>query len=170
MRDKGAKRPASWKLHIDDGCMGGGESILYDRDITESEFNTICQENFLENQGVLHPRKNVFRYCVMAENNWEDTTGAAVGGKTGYAFTIAKNWMLTTRMEAANFMHELGHGLGLRPEETGFNGIDSWDYPHYYSCMNYIFLLTTYPIDYSDGSNGIGDFNDWGFIKLNIKE
>jgi len=29
MRDKGAKRPASWKLHIDDGCMGRGEAMNY---------------------------------------------------------------------------------------------------------------------------------------------
>ena len=29
MRDKGAKRAASGKLHIDDGCMGGGEAIDY---------------------------------------------------------------------------------------------------------------------------------------------
>ena len=28
-RYKGAKRAASWKLHIDDGCMGGGEAIDY---------------------------------------------------------------------------------------------------------------------------------------------
>ena len=29
MRDKRAKRAASGKLHIDDGCMGGGEAIDY---------------------------------------------------------------------------------------------------------------------------------------------
>ena len=68
-------------------------------------------------------------------------------------------------------MHELGHTLGLFqhvygaidnascnvPRQKGWN-----KYENYKSCMNYRCAWSL--IDYSDGSHGKGDFNDWTTI------
>lgn len=62
-------------------------------------------------------------------------------------------------------MHELGHALGLLPED--FRGIDSniesrSDYP---SVMNYN-RINAY--GYSDGDNSDNDYDDWGYIETNM--
>jgi len=74
-------------------------------------------------------------------------------------------------------MHEMGHNFGIRggnppgcdnrgciyPWRLGF-----WLYWNYKSCMNYRY---TYKIfDYSDGSHGIRDFDDWKEIDLTYFE
>jgi hypothetical protein len=69
------------------------------------------------------------------------------------------------------FMHELGHTLGIFWEtHNGCDNITSvypwlpgWSkYENYRSCMNYRYAWNL--IDYSDGSHGPGDFDDWGHI------
>jgi hypothetical protein len=68
-------------------------------------------------------------------------------------------------------MHELGHTFGLLASK--YRGIDNqgtekpyykefWQYLNYKSMMNYLY---TYSImDYSGGTHGKGDYNDWGNI------
>jgi hypothetical protein len=82
-------------------------------------------------------------------------------------------------------MHELGHSLGLNPSycegidnasHAGRNDlppikkwierIDSWRYWwNYQSVMNYQ-KLNMYYLDYSDGSHGLRDKDDWSYIDL----
>ena len=74
-------------------------------------------------------------------------------------------------------MHELGHHFSIRfgnplgcdnrgcvyPWRLGF-----WLFWNYKSCMNYRY---TYKIfDYSDGSHGVRDYDDWGAIDLTYFE
>ncbi len=76
---------------------------------------------------------------------------------------------------ASLLMHELGHNLGLF--EDDFGGIDNescnapwlsgyWKYANYKSCLNYRYSFSL--VDYSDGSHGINDFNDWEKIDLSF--
>jgi len=66
-------------------------------------------------------------------------------------------------------IHELGHTLGLFVDDHGGNDntvatwpftLQWWKYQNYKSCMNYRYTYRI--IDYSDGTHGKGDFNDWG--------
>jgi hypothetical protein len=76
---------------------------------------------------------------------------------------------------ASAIMHENGHLLGINGGNTA--GCDNrgtyfpwqkswWKWRHYQSCMNYGFVFQI--VDYSDGSNGKNDFNDWARIDLRL--
>ena len=77
-----------------------------------------------------------------------------------------------TIVYAGAIMHELGHTLGIFNSNTpGCDNKNSgmfkgeWlKYIRYKSCMNYHY--TYYFVDYSDGSNGKNDFDDWGRLDL----
>jgi hypothetical protein len=66
------------------------------------------------------------------------------------------------------FMHELGHAIGLRPND--FEGIDGTGvgFDTYPSVMNY--NAPSGFLGYSDGTNGPNDFDDWEFIENNMYE
>jgi hypothetical protein len=86
---------------------------------------------------------------------------------------------------AIAFIHELGHSLGLDDEycegidnssmvgrnnlpplqkfKTRMDAIEYWD--NYQSVMNYN-KFGKYYMDYSDGTHGIRDVDDWGNIDL----
>ena len=74
---------------------------------------------------------------------------------------------------ASAMMHETGHVLGIFYDNTP--GCDNqtgkfpwekdwWVWRNYKSCMNYGWMYTI--VDYSDGSRGQNDFDDWGRIDL----
>jgi len=73
---------------------------------------------------------------------------------------------------AAAIMHETGHTLGIY--SWNVPGCDNGDsvfpyedwlkFRNYRSCMNYNFIYIL--IDYSDGSHGVNDHDDWGTIDL----
>jgi hypothetical protein len=74
---------------------------------------------------------------------------------------------------AGVMMHETGHVLGIHNGNT--KGCDNrnsytpkqigwWSYAPYRSCMNYRYLFEI--LDYSDGSHGKNDWDDWQRIDL----
>jgi hypothetical protein len=77
-------------------------------------------------------------------------------------------------------VHELGHLLGLLIDDYGgidnlgsakFFTFEGWKYKNYFSCLNYRYVY--HLLSFSDGTHGIGDFNDWdkldfGFFKNTI--
>jgi len=73
---------------------------------------------------------------------------------------------------AGAIMHETGHTLGVGSWNAPgcdnplsvFPKRDWWKFHSYRSCMNYD--NTYYLVDYSDGSHGKNDFDDWGNIDL----
>jgi hypothetical protein len=172
-------------LHIDDGLMGGGGEILpYEQYYTPEKLAAYYREYFLHN-GERDWRRGVFRYGVIVQY-----IGPAKRSVAGYsywpanddtfsAFAVAqraiKNWRFTpaARETALGglFMHELGHTLGIFWQT--YQGCDNmsnvlpwlpgWEtYENYLSCMNYRYAWEH--IDYSDGSHGSGDFNDWAVV------
>ncbi len=80
-----------------------------------------------------------------------------------------------TIVYAGAMMHETGHILGIYSGNTP--GCDNqntyvpwqiswWKWQRYRSCMNYAFVYLL--VDYSDGSNGKNDFDDWSRIDLTL--
>ena len=81
-------------------------------------------------------------------------------------------------MLAAGAMHELGHSLGIAPWTIGGNDnfsfaesrqakqdyLDEWG--NYKSVMNYYYIWDKNLVDYSDGSHGYNDQNDWEVFDL----
>ncbi len=76
---------------------------------------------------------------------------------------------------ASSIMHETGHILGVNGGNTA--GCDNratyfpwqrgwWIWRHYRSCMNYGYVFQL--VDYSDGSHGRNDFDDWERIDLRL--
>jgi len=72
-------------------------------------------------------------------------------------------------------MHETGHTFGLIA--TKYSGIDNqaamkpyykefWLYRNYKSILNYLYTFSI--MDYSDGTHGRGDFNDWGNLNFSF--
>ncbi|HDN51379.1 MAG TPA: hypothetical protein ENG06_06375 [Thermoplasmatales archaeon] len=173
------------QLHIDDGLMGGGGEILpYEKFYTQEKLSAYYKTHFLHN-GENAWRKGIFRYCVMAQytfpahrqvagySYWptnDDTFNCFVVGTR-----VIKNYRFTplareTAMGSL-FMHELGHTLGIfwhtyhgcDNSTNNYPWLPGWSiYENYKSCMNYRYAWNI--IDYSDGTHGTGDFDDWSHV------
>jgi hypothetical protein len=74
-------------------------------------------------------------------------------------------------------MHEMGHNFGIRfGTPLGCDNrraiypwhVSYWLFKNYKSLMNYRY--TYFIFDYSDGSHGIRDFDDWDYIDLTYFE
>ena len=174
-------------IHIDDGCMGGGEkTIPFDIVTTHYELLQIYWDFFLHNDPN-NWRRGVFHYAIIDYN----------APKSGYAFSTRVNdkvfldcfQLSTDIMEdpvidnifyniirrktlnkemhrairyAGTMMHELGHTFGI--SGPGHASGNHFKYRNYKSCMNYdnVYWL----VDYSDGTHGKYDFDDWDAIDL----
>jgi len=117
MRDKGAKRTADRKLHIDDGCMGGGGSVRFDQEMTETEWNDYYITNFLILPNCqLSNRQHIFHYCIMCYNfkgkyfGKDSSTWWAAGEWGGDKMTINRK-CISPSYQAHFFLHELGHNV-----------------------------------------------------------
>jgi len=70
-------------------------------------------------------------------------------------------------------MHETGHTLNIDgPGVDDFQGqlpwqVDYWRYGPYKSVMNYRYIYNG-NIDYSDGSRGKNDYDDWAHLDLTL--
>jgi hypothetical protein len=163
-------------LHLDDGSMGGGESIPFDNETPREELVTLYQNYFIHGDSN-NWRKGVFHYGLLVY----DATYA------GYVFGVDDNYwgayqISSNRVDkrshgagkaigyASVYMHELGHTLDIRipgghDENSGFPwNINWWKWRPYKSCMNYGYTYLL--VDYSDGSRGRNDHDDWGTLDL----
>ncbi|MDD3492516.1 MAG: hypothetical protein PHZ19_03355 [Candidatus Thermoplasmatota archaeon] len=172
-------------LHIDDGLMGGGGEVLpYVRFFTPEQLARFYRSHFLH-YGEQEWRAGIFRYCVIAQYALQAAKDVA-----GYSwwptnedkfncFVVAQRviknyrWLPQARATATGslFMHELGHTLGIfwhtyhgcDNMTTIYPWLPGWsEYENYLSCMNYRYAWSH--IDYSDGSHGPGDFDDWSHV------
>jgi hypothetical protein len=71
---------------------------------------------------------------------------------------------------AGAIMHETGHTLACQAPGCDAGGtmpwqINFWRYANYKSVMNYRYIYSNI-LDYSDGSRGKNDFDDWGTMDL----
>ena len=135
-------------LHID----AGENSINFPDELSESEelewkekiassydsnsyWKTTLDSNFNKN------RKDLFRYCIYVNAFESPTTLGVSNGIPGNSFISAKGLIGRNIIkEAANFMHELGHTLGLT---HGGAKDDDFSYkPNHLSIMNYLYSNT----------------------------
>jgi len=169
----------NWMYHLDEGQIGpedepgGGEIIPFDNETDDRETNQIIDDYYFHNDPD-NWRRGVFHYGVFLYRYH------AVGGCAlrTYAYQISSSWLSekiipkTDRKRdivfASAYMHECGHTLGVFHFNTP--GCDDqkgkypwqkdfWIWRPYRSVMNYGYMYKI--VDYSDGSRGQNDFNDW---------
>jgi hypothetical protein len=157
-------------FHLDSGSMGGSDIIPFDEQTDEDELQDIYTNYFLHGDEN-NSRRGVFHYGVMVYN---------AEGACGYifrqdAFQISVKGMFDKKQQfpylqindifASAYMHELGHTFNFNPipghsEDCYYIWQKGWWLVgSYKSCMNYRYMY--YTVDYSDGSRGKNDFDDW---------
>jgi hypothetical protein len=171
-------------VHIDDGCMGGGgENLPFIGEGYNAQYMGYFAEFYKNN--FADDRKGIFRYLVSAYGgghahpqdfkhyyDFMSVPSFKVFFKNNLGNAMTPRTMRIGR--AVQVMHELGHTCGYIPTLTT-EGVDNssgkWgnppDYPwyDYYSCMNYNYFSERL-LDYSDGTNGENDFDDWSNIDI----
>ena len=124
-------------------------------DLKETYFGT---EDERLNDDTIQAKKMTHRYCIFANKIWLDPKcpGIAEGVVCDdfiLAFGAFDDGIGSREYQAAVFMHELGHALGLH---HGGNVSVNFK-PNYLSIMNYAFqynnYLPTRPLDYSYGNS-----------------
>ena len=179
-------------LIIDDyeeNIMTGGELIPFQETVNAWEGARVLRDKYFLHGDENNWRRGVFHYGLIVYE-CEGVAGFAFGDsflvKTAYAdemssFSIGhvlntKNINREDRIAqvyASIMMHETGHVLGIYNGNTpGCDNRDTyiptqfgwWKWANYKSCMNYRYVSEI--VDYSDGSHGKNDFDDWARIDL----
>jgi parallel beta-helix repeat protein len=167
-------------LHVDSGELGGGEEIPAQTHVSYAEIINLYWDYFLHND-LNNPRQRIFHYGIICDNS-EGPGFAVIGWNHLNAFVIgaevlAEKHPSSTRgwLAMVASMHEVGHTFGLIA--TLYKGNDNratiypyykefWIYLPYKSIMNYLYTYSF--MDYSDGSHGRGDFDDWGNLDFSF--
>jgi parallel beta-helix repeat protein len=167
-------------LHVDTGDLEGGEEIPLCSAYSFEKIRDIYWDYFLHNV-LNNPRKGIFHYGVICNNcpdlnfpffGWDHLDSFAISAKG-----LKQIFPLYTkgRLIVGGAVHHLGHSFGLVADIYG--GIDNlgtrtlfsnqwFRYRNYKSCMNYYYKYKLFC--YSDGTNGRGDFDDWGHLDLSF--
>jgi hypothetical protein len=168
---------------IDIGYENGGEVIAFDDETDQSEVIEIYNEYF-QYKNNKSWRRSVFHYgffvYLIKPNGFAFSGNGAqfwgYGPGTNSFVISSKNMIRLSEktqksvayIYASSIMHETGHNFGIRwghpfgcdarfsikPWQIGF-----WLFLNYKSIMNYIYTYSI--LDFSDGSHGRRDFNDW---------
>jgi len=181
-------------FHVDSGILDGGEVIPFDKQTTFDELLDIYHTFFLHD-GEYEWKRSIFHYAIIV--NYSKPNGFAFSGDVypywGYipgtnGFILSNT--LVDRVEetylnlksrayiySSLIMHEMGHNFGIRfGEPLGCDNqltkypyqIGWWKWRTYKSIMNYRYTYTI--LDYSDGSHGRRDNDDWEQIDLGYFE
>jgi hypothetical protein len=178
-------------FHLDPGdLMGESEIIPFDNFTTQEEMYKLYEDYFLHD-GENYWRRSVFHYGLFVFECKPRGYGFSGEHVTFYgpgtnSFIISSNLMEEKRNQlfksisyiyASAIMHEVGHTFGLRfgnPLGCDFYFSDRpwrlsfWIFGNYKSIMNYRY--TYFKLDYSDGSHGRRDHNDWGALDFTYFE
>ena len=179
-------------LYIDQGwpegpVNRGGELLThYERMSQDSGMMLQFYRNHFSEE-----RRGIFRYVVMCHRGGF-CHPAMFNRYDQMAVGISNQQMITAKgaftprtyrlMAAVSVMHELGHSLSIAPWNVGGNDnftfaegraakqdfLDKWG--NYKSVMNYYYIYDKTLIDYSDGTHGEGDVNDWELFDLTFFE
>ena len=173
--------------HLDDGTMGGYKDG-FETGHDMIPFIEMVDRNYLRNNiywnYFLHGdennwRRGVFHYGVIVyqadyhgyvflSDSWQISSKELEKNKT-----IPKIQAKRDTVFASAYMHECGHTLGIYNGNTP--GCDDqngkypwqknwWKWRPYKSVMNYGYMYKM--VDYSDGSRGKNDFDDWDRLDL----
>jgi parallel beta-helix repeat protein len=167
-------------LHVDTGNLGGGEEIPSRSFVSYADLVDLYWNHFLHND-LNNPRQRIFHYGLICDYT-EGPGFVFFGWNNLNSFTIglqflSENYPHHNRswLSVTSVMHEAGHTFDLIA--TKYPGIDNaatekpmykefWKYSLYKSCLNY--LYTFYIMDYSDGSHGRWDYNDWANLEFSF--
>ena len=196
LRDSYSKHNIVW--HIDDGRLGGGEFIPFKETIEEDDLSQWYWSYFMHTDAQNWRRGVFHWAIVTYNSTWAAgfTFSSRINGMNALdCFTIssaymekrAKMFTIINGLQRRTFnremarafvyagvmMHETGHGLNL--QGPGVDVHDSvypwqanyWRFGPYRSVMNYRFTYAGL-VDYSDGSRGKNDYDDWGTIDLTL--
>ena len=167
-------------LHVDTGNLSGGEEIPSRLFVSYADLISLYWDYFLHND-LNNPRQRIFHYGLICDYT-EGAGFAVVGWDSLNSFVIGAQLLAEKhpqyrreQLAMTSAMHEVGHTFGLIV--TKYNGIDNhmtmkpiykefWIYSKYKSLMNYVYTYAM--MDFSDGSHGRGDFNDWGNLNFSF--
>ena len=161
-------------FHYDIGNLGGGEEIPICNDTYSFYKLRDMYWKYFLNNNLTNPRKSIFHYGIVCDYCF-DLNFPFIGWNDMDSFAISGEWLKDNnkfiskdKLIVGASIHHLGHSLGLIAD--AYNGIDNsgtlhilskqWmKYRNYKSCMNYYYKYKIF--NFSDGTNGIGDFDDW---------
>jgi hypothetical protein len=168
--------------HLDDGSWedSGSEMIPFDTETTMSWGNQNSELMEIYDEYFLHGdpdnwRRGVFHYGVLVYQ-CSVANGNAFGSNR---YQISSNglnekaklpYLNRDIVFASAYMHECGHTLNLNnPGVDDQNSkfpwqLNWWKWRPYKSVMNYGYMFLM--VDYSDGSRGLNDFDDWHDMDL----
>jgi len=167
-------------LHVDIGELNGGEELPYISNFSYVDLFKMYWNNFLDND-INNPKKGIFHYGIICDYG-PDVNFPFMPWTGLDSFLISASFL---KKELPNIprdmliiggtVHQLGHSFNLLSDV--YTGIDNtetlnpfslhyWKYKNYKSTMNYRYKYTI--LEYSDGSHGRGDFNDWDNINLSF--
>ena len=167
-------------LHVDCGNLGQGEEISSKSFFPYNEIRDIYWDYFLHND-LDNPRKGIFHYCFICDKG-PGGGFSVVGWNHLDCFAISASLLKEGfprysrgRLIVSTSMHEAGHTLGLFVDD--FGGIDNlesgfpfdinyWRFRNYKSCMSYRYTWDI--MDYSDGTHGKVDFDDWSNLDFSF--
>ena len=168
--------------HLDDGSWedSGSEMIPFDTNTTMSWGNQNSELMGIYDEYFLHDdpdnwRRGVFHYGVLVYQ-CSVANGNAFGSNR---YQISSNglnekaklpYLNRDIVFASAYMHECGHTLninnpGVDDQNSKFIWqLNWWKWRPYKSVMNYGYMFLM--VDYSDGSRGLNDFDDWHDMDL----
>ncbi len=168
-------------MHIDDGCMGeGGEKLDFIGGPGVSPEVVSISEYY--NKDFPDERKGIFRYMIIClgggyiyNMDYKGIYDTIVVQQSDRFYKGVGGNAVTPRSkrvaQAVSVLHELGHSCGFGYLHCG--GVDNMSegaYEKWYdykSCMSY-FWYSTRLFDYSDGTNGPNDVDDWGNLDVSF--
>ena len=174
--------------HLDDGRMGKesrADLIPFDN-LTECSWNKFDEldeiyETYFLNQTDGDIRRSIFHYGVVIYQS--SIVNGNIFGPNRYQISAKgmedkfnNDIFLNNRdvIYASAYMHEMGHTFNFHPI-PGHNRnsyypwqLGFWLSRAYKSCMNYGYMY--YTVDYSDGTHGFNDYDDWERMDLSYFE
>jgi hypothetical protein len=194
LRDSYARYNIVW--HIDDGRLGGGEIIPFKGNIEENDLDNYYMNYFMHGdkhnwrRGVFH--WGIIGYneswakgfcfasridgdfaidCFYLSTKYHDSRVKLIPLIVSIIRRTFNSTIQRALVYAGSIMHETGHQLDIRaPGVDNYNTcwpwqVGFWQYGRYKSVMNYRYVFTNM-LDYSDGTHGKNDYDDWGTIDL----
>jgi len=177
-------------FHVDSGEINGGEIIPFRYNSTFDDVLILYNDYFLHNnsesalRGIFHYGLVVYSIRPAGFGFSGDTSPywGYIPGTNGFVLSstlvdkkeeLFRGQKSREYLYASLIMHEMGHNFGVRfgdpfgcdnqltksPLQIGW-----WRFSNYKSCMNYRYTYLI--LDYSDGSHGKRDNDDWEQIDL----
>jgi hypothetical protein len=196
LRTSYAKHNIFW--HIDDGRLGGGEIIPFKENIEDEDLDQWYMTYFMHGdihnwrRGVFHwaiityngTWAKGFAFssringmwaldCFLVSTSYHEMRSKIFPIIDGCYRRTFNRELNRACVYAGAMMHETGHTLGLyNPGVDNSQTVwpwqtDFWRFGPYKSVMNYRYIYNGVN-DYSDGSHGKNDFDDWSAIDLTL--